>query len=50
MYLENTGYGHGVGLCQYGSDGLAKKGKTYRQILQYYFDGVEIKKIPQKEE
>lgn len=36
------GYGHGVGMCQYGADGMAKAGKTYEQILQQYYTGTII--------
>lgn len=36
------GYGHGVGLSQCGSDVLAKQGKTYEEILKYYYKDVEI--------
>jgi stage II sporulation protein D len=39
-----TGYGHGVGLCQYGANGMAKEGKTYQDILTYYYSGVTIEK------
>lgn len=39
-----TGYGHGVGLCQYGANGMAKEGKTYKDILTYYYSGVTIEK------
>lgn len=39
-----TGYGHGVGLCQYGANGMAKEGKTYKDILTYYYQGVSIEK------
>lgn len=38
-----TGYGHGVGLSQNGSDVLAKQGLTYQQIIQHYYRDVEIK-------
>lgn len=37
-----TGYGHGVGLSQYGANELAKEGKTWREILQHYYTGVTI--------
>lgn len=37
------GYGHGVGLSQYGADYLAREGKTYAEILQHYYTGVDIK-------
>ena len=38
-----TGYGHGVGLSQNGSDVLAKQGMTYEEIIRYYYKDVEIK-------
>ncbi len=37
------GYGHGVGMSQSGAKGMAKKGYNYKQILEYYYKGVEIK-------
>src|SRR5690606_29880440 len=39
------GYGHGVGLPQYGADGMARAGYTFDQILRYYYTGVEISRI-----
>jgi len=39
------GYGHGVGMCQYGADGMAKAGKTAEDILTHYFTGVEISRM-----
>ena len=36
------GYGHGVGLSQWGAKALAENGYTYKQILQHYFTGVEV--------
>ena len=36
-----TGYGHGVGMSQYGANALAKQGKTYDEILKWYYTGVE---------
>ncbi|CFX03300.1 Sporulation stage II, protein D firmicutes [Syntrophomonas zehnderi OL-4] len=44
--ITTHGYGHGIGLCQYGANGLAKSGKNYQQILKYYYNDVEIYKIP----
>ncbi len=35
-----TGYGHGVGMSQYGANAMAKEGKTYREILSHYYRGV----------
>ena len=37
-----TGYGHGVGMSQYGANTLAKEGKTCEEILKWYYTGVEI--------
>jgi len=39
------GYGHGVGLCQWGTKKMAESGYTYRQVIQYYYPFGEIKKI-----
>lgn len=39
------GHGHGVGLCQYGADGLAKQGKTHDYILRYFYSGVKLGSI-----
>ena len=39
-----TGYGHGVGLSQYGANLMAREGKNYIEILQWYYTGVEINK------
>lgn len=36
------GYGHGVGLSQYGADNLGKEGKTYDEILEYYYKGIVL--------
>ena len=40
-----SGSGHRVGMSQYGADGMAKMGKTYREILEHYYSGVEIEKL-----
>jgi len=42
IIFSTRGYGHGVGMCQYGSDGLAKEGKDFIEILKYYFRGIEV--------
>ena len=43
--ITTRGYGHGVGLSQYGANGYAKKGYTYRDILYHYYPGVLIEKV-----
>lgn len=45
LVFKTTGYGHGVGLCQYGANGLAKEGKDYKNILTYYYTGIALKNI-----
>lgn len=40
-----TGYGHGVGMSQTGADSMAKKGKSYEEILKHFYRGVEITTI-----
>ncbi len=42
VLLSTQGYGHGVGLCQYGADGMAKAGYTAAEIIGHYYQGVEI--------
>lgn len=45
IYLKGSGWGHKVGLCQDGAKGMAKKGKTYKNILRYYYPKTKLKKI-----
>ncbi|HMM20890.1 MAG TPA: stage II sporulation protein D [Selenomonadales bacterium] len=45
LVFTSIGYGHGVGMCQYGANGMAKEGRDYRQILTYYYKGVAINHI-----
>lgn len=37
------GFGHGVGMSQYGANSLAKKGYTYDEILKYYYTGIDVR-------
>ena len=43
--IKSKGYGHGVGMSQYGAKELANNGYKYDEILKYYYQGVEFKKI-----
>ncbi|MBO8138126.1 MAG: stage II sporulation protein D [Desulfotomaculum sp.] len=45
IIFTTTGYGHGVGMCQYGAKGMAEHEKTYRQILSHYYPGTELKEL-----
>lgn len=42
IILEGKGYGHGVGMCQWGAEGMAKRGFKYREILLHYYPGTGI--------
>lgn len=43
--IDCVGYGHDVGMSQWGANVMAKQGKNYRQILTHYYSGVDITKI-----
>ncbi len=45
IVISTVGYGHGVGMSQYGALGMAKEGYDYRDILSYYYSGTDIKKM-----
>lgn len=40
--FTGRGFGHGVGLCQYGAETLASRGKSHESILQWYYPDVEL--------
>jgi stage II sporulation protein D len=40
--FQGRGFGHGLGMSQWGAFGLAQRGYNYQQILQYYYQGTEI--------
>lgn len=44
--FEGRGYGHGVGMSQYGARGLAREGRSYREILDHYFQGTRLGTTP----
>jgi len=43
--FKGKGWGHGIGLCQWGARGMGLKGYNYRQILEYYYPGTKLKKV-----
>lgn len=45
IIIDTVGYGHGVGMSQYGAEGMALEGYSYRDILSHYYVGTSIKKI-----
>jgi len=44
--FEGSGWGHGVGMCQYGARGMAAAGHGYREILAYYYRGTQVSPWP----
>ena len=43
--IQTKGYGHGVGMSQYGAQAMALKGYNYQEIIKYYYQNVEILKM-----
>lgn len=42
--ITTKGYGHGLGMSQYGAQGMALEGKSYKEILHHYYKDVKIEK------
>lgn len=45
VHIVTKGYGHGVGMSQYGAQGMALEGYKYDEILKHYYQDVKIKKF-----
>jgi len=45
IIMEGKGYGHGVGMPQWGAYGMAEEGKTAEEIVTYYFQDVSVEKM-----
>ena len=45
IYIETKGYGHGVGMSQYGAFSMALNGYNYDEILKYYYQNIKIKTL-----
>ncbi len=50
IVITTKGYGHGVGMSQYGANGMAKEGKNYQDIIKHYYTGVQITSLNQYEQ
>ncbi|HEY4543546.1 MAG TPA: hypothetical protein VIG40_02785, partial [Tissierellaceae bacterium] len=44
VVIRGSGYGHGVGMSQYGAMEMAKRGYSYKDIIKHYYKNVEINK------
>jgi stage II sporulation protein D len=49
LTLRGTGYGHGIGMCQWGAIGRARAGQDYLAILQTYYPGTRVGPVPPAE-
>ena len=49
IIFYGKGYGHGVGMCQWGARIMAEKGYNYTEIIKHYFPLLKIEKISTKE-
>ena len=45
IIITTKGYGHGVGMSQYGAEAMSKLGFKYDEILKYYYQGVDLEKL-----
>ncbi|AND41418.1 stage II sporulation protein D [Cytobacillus oceanisediminis] len=45
IQVTTKGYGHGVGMSQYGANSMATEGKNFKEILGYYFKGIKVEDI-----
>lgn len=45
LIFTTKGYGHGIGMSQYGANGMAEEGSTYQDIVKYYYQDVEISTV-----
>ena len=46
--LKGHGWGHGVGMSQYGALGRSAAGRDYKQILGFYYDGTNVGQTSQR--
>ncbi len=47
-YFKGKGYGHGVGLCQWGAKTMAERGFNHKRILKFYYKNIKIKPLDKK--
>ena len=43
--VRGRGFGHGVGLCQWGAQGMDRKGIDYKEILEHYYPGASLEAL-----
>jgi len=42
--ITGRGFGHGVGMCQFGAEGMARQGRSATEILRHYYRGAAIER------
>lgn len=50
IIFRGKGLGHGIGLCQYGARDMAEGGKSYMEILKYYYNDPQFSKVVYRQE
>ena len=45
IHMEGLGYGHGVGMSQWGAYGMAQNGSSVEEIVTHYFKNVTVEKL-----
>ena len=48
IIFDGNGFGHGVGLCQWGAIGQSRRGIDYKNILEHYYPGTILGRIDDK--
>ena len=48
FHLDGLGYGHGIGMSQFGAEGMGRLGKGYRQIVKFYYPGTRLGEVSAK--
>jgi stage II sporulation protein D len=43
--IEGRGFGHGVGMSQFGAEGMARRGVSYAEILEHYYPRAELERM-----
>jgi len=42
LFVNGNGFGHGVGMSQWGAYNMATRGKKFEEIIKYYYSNIEI--------
>ena len=45
LIVNGRGFGHGVGMSQWGAQGMARAGHSFDEILRHYYQGIELERV-----